>query len=148
MIASFRGAHGFLSNFALLDPPIRYEGIVYTSTEAAFQAAKTLDLDERKVIAKLSPGQSKKMGSLVKLRPDWEAVKLQVMYDVNWQKYCDLKFAAKLLATAGHELVEGNDWGDTYWGVCRGIVGDNHLGKILMRIRDELQDALDMKHPG
>ena len=32
----------------------------------------------------------------------------------------DAALGAKLVATAGRELVEGNTWGDTYWGVCDG----------------------------
>ena len=43
----------------------------------------------------------------------------------------------RLLKTRDTELVEGNTWGDIYWGVCNGV-GENHLGKILMRIRSEL----------
>jgi hypothetical protein len=42
-----------------------------------------------------------------------------------------------LLATKGHDLAEGNWWGDTFWGTCKGT-GHNHLGKILMDIRSEL----------
>ena len=45
--------------------------------------------------------------------------------------------AAQLLATDPQELVEGNHWKDTYWGVCDGI-GQNNLGKILMIVRDEI----------
>ena len=47
-------------------------------------------------------------------------------------------FAELLLATADEELVEVNEWGDCYWGVCRGV-GENVLGKLLMRVRAELR---------
>ena len=47
--------------------------------------------------------------------------------------------AQKLLATGDEELVEGNDWGDIYWGVYKGR-GNNMLGKILMRVRAELRE--------
>ena len=46
--------------------------------------------------------------------------------------------AQKLLETGDEELVEGNTWGDRYWGVCGGK-GKNMLGKILMRVREELR---------
>jgi predicted NAD-dependent protein-ADP-ribosyltransferase YbiA (DUF1768 family) len=47
----------------------------------------------------------------------------------------------KLLNTGDLQLVEGNYWGDTFWGVCNGK-GENHLGKILMRVRKELADTV------
>jgi hypothetical protein len=43
---------------------------------------------------------------------------------------------ALLLATGDMELIEDNDWDDTYWGVCNGA-GENNLGKLLMKIRAE-----------
>lgn len=58
MISDFSKENFFLSNFynAYLD----YEGVVFCSTEAAFQAAKTLDIEERKKIARMSPSESKR----------------------------------------------------------------------------------------
>ena len=45
----------------------------------------------------------------------------------------------KLLETGNQELVEGNTWGDIFWGVCNGK-GQNWLGKILMMVRDEIRE--------
>ena len=50
------------------------------------------------------------------------------------QKFAHPDLLAMLLATGDMELVEDNDWDDTYWGVCNGL-GQNHLGKLLMKIR-------------
>lgn len=44
-----------------------------------------------------------------------------------------------LINTGDAELIEGNSWGDTFWGECNGI-GENNLGKILMKIRKEIVD--------
>lgn len=49
-------------------------------------------------------------------------------------KFAEPGLQAKLLETGNEELVEGNYWGDTFWGVCRGR-GENHLGKLLMKVR-------------
>ena len=91
------------------------------------------------VLTKPNPSEAKRLGRRVRLRSDWEQVKYDVMLDVvraKFNQHPDL--AQKLLATGDEELVEGNDWGDTYWGVCNGR-GKNMLGKILMRVRAELR---------
>ena len=91
------------------------------------------------VLTKLNLSEAKRLGRRVRLRSDWEQVKYDVMLDVvraKFNQHPDL--AQKLLATGDEELVEGNDWGDTYWGVCNGR-GKNMLGKILMRVRAELR---------
>ncbi|WP_242837734.1 NADAR domain-containing protein [Ruminococcus albus] len=44
----------------------------------------------------------------------------------------------KLLATGGEELVEGNDWNDRIWGKVNGQ-GENRLGIIFMKVREELR---------
>ena len=43
----------------------------------------------------------------------------------------------QLLVTGDVGPVEGNNWNDRFWGVCRGK-GENQLGKILMKVRSEL----------
>lgn len=137
-ITSFRGEFAFLSNFSPCK--VIFDGKEYQTTEAAYQAAKTFDEKEREQIrlAK-TPGETKKLGKKVKLRSDWEEVKLQVMEDLLRQKFNQPKFADKLLDTMDEELVEGNYWSDVFYGQCPLGVGLNHLGKLLMKIRSELQ---------
>jgi ribA/ribD-fused uncharacterized protein len=127
----------FLSNF--WPQPFVYDGVLYPTSEHAFQAQKTLDPAQRKIVASAtSPGIAKRLGRTIALRPDWEAVKLDVMYEVLRAKFSDPDLAKRLLATGNAELIEGNWWGDRFWGIYLGE-GENHLGKILMRIRDELR---------
>lgn len=136
MIDSFRGEYFFLSNF--YECPIIYDGRTFQSTEAAFQSAKTLNPKLRDEFTKLNPSESKRVGNSVKLREDWEEVKLQVMEDVLRIKFKPgSELAQRLLATGDEELVEGNTWRDRVWGVYNGK-GENHLGKLLMKIRGEL----------
>jgi len=49
-------------------------------------------------------------------------------------KFADFPLLGSLLATGTEELIEGNKHNDTFWGVCAGV-GENNLGKLLMRVR-------------
>jgi len=138
VIDSFTGENHYLSNFYPVD--VTYEGIVYPSSECAFQAAKTLDLEERVKFTRMNPGDAKKAGRKLTLRSDWEDVKLQVMWEIVYTKfYQNPKLIGKLLSTYPKVLIEGNTWGDTYWGVCKDI-GSNHLGQLLMHLRDNYRE--------
>lgn len=137
MINEFKGKYYFLSNF--YSAPVMYDGLLYKNNEAAFQSAKVKDLERRKQFCELDPSSAKKKGRNVLLRNDWEKVKNQVMYECVKDKFTrNLDLQEKLLATGNEELVEGNTWNDTYWGVCKGR-GKNMLGKTLMKVREELR---------
>jgi ribA/ribD-fused uncharacterized protein len=138
-IPEFQGEYRFLSNFWPCE--IEYEGIRYPSVEHAYQAAKTLDSAQRQRIASLkTPAEAKAEGRKLQLRNDWETAKFIVMEDCVRFKFThhdDLR--KKLLATGSATLEEGNTWGDRIWGVYQGQ-GENRLGKILMKVRAELQE--------
>ena len=105
----------------------------------AYQAAKT-HRDKRKPFTECTPREAKKMGREVELTPNWEQIKLMVMVQVTRRKFFHEELALKLMETGQDLLVEGNTWGDTYWGVCDGK-GFNHLGQILMMERMHLRYA-------
>ena len=132
----------FLSNF--FEAEVEYGGLVYSSNEAAFQAQKCLTEEEKIQFTGYGPGRSKGAGRRVKLRPDWEEVKVGIMEEIVRAKFTQHpELAAQLLATGDKILVEGNHWGDTCWGVdIRTGLGENHLGKILMKIREELRQGV------
>lgn len=136
-ITSFTGEYRFLSNFWPAE--VTFEGEVYPTVEHAYQAAKTLDKAERAFIQTCkTPGAAKRMGRTITIRDDWGKAKLQVMVELvteKFQRHKDL--LQKLKDTGDRQLIEGNTWGDTYWGVCEGE-GENFLGKILMAARTGL----------
>ena len=134
-IKGFFSEYRWLSNFYPCD--ITYEGQKYLSTEAAYQAAKTIIPAERKLFIKLTPSKAKRKGQKITLRSDWEQVKEQVMYDVLKLKFKDEVLAKLLKETGTKYLEETNWWGDEVWGVCNGV-GQNKLGKLLMKVREEL----------
>jgi len=145
-IPEFQGRYRFLSNFYLLPEPLEWEGILYPTTEHAFQAAKSTDPAVRRVIAaaekdgKPSPAIAKKLGRGVALRPGWEEMKIPIMEELLCLKFAHPALGRLLLETGDAFLIEGNTWGDTFWGVSRGS-GRNELGKALMRVRAALKEA-------
>jgi len=139
-IYSFTSIYSFLSNF--YHSFVKLDGIIYPSVEHAFQAAKTLDADLRKPFHKhrlLTAGDAKRMGRKLKLRPDWEHIKLQIMEDLLFSKFSDPVLKQMLLDTGDAKLIEGNTWGDTFWGEDLHKGGQNHLGKLLMKIRENYE---------
>lgn len=135
-ITRFAAEYRWLSNFALA--VVQLDGVSYPTVEHAYQAAKTLDISERNQISSCaSPGEAKRAGRHVTLRGDCESVKVSVMRELLRQKFSIPKYALLLTATGDAMLIEGNNWGDTFWGICRGE-GQNRLGRLLMSIRHEL----------
>lgn len=138
VIEEFRGQYRFLSNFYAAE--VELDNVLYPTVEHAYQAAKTDDPWGRSAVAKCNtPGEAKRAGRRLKLRDDWESVKVEVMTGLVRQKFTRSRsLGRQLLATGDVPLIEGNTWGDEFWGVCRGV-GQNKLGEILMLIRSELR---------
>jgi ribA/ribD-fused uncharacterized protein len=136
-INSFSGEHAFLSNF--YPSKIYPNDIEYSTVEHAFQSAKTDDILAKELIRNAAtPGEAKRLGRKVKLRENWNVIKLSVMLDLLRLKFSIPELKEKLLSTGDEELIEGNYWNDTFWGVCNGV-GENHLGELLMKVRKEIQ---------
>jgi hypothetical protein len=143
VIDRFFGDYIFLSTFYYVD--LVLEDRAYPTLEHAFQAYKTHSLRWRERIRRApTPKAAKRLGYRVPLREDWDTVRIDVMHALARQKFdpdAHPDLAAKLLATRGALLVEGNTWGDRFWGVDRATgLGLNHLGRILMEVRAELPD--------
>ena len=143
-ITSFRGDYDFLSNF--YPSAVEMDGAIYPTVEHAFQAAKTHDVAQRSALQNAkTPSGAKQMGRRIKRRADWFDVSLVIMESLvrqKFTKYLDLR--TKLLSTNDSHLIEGNTWRDKFYGAVWDSkksewVGENHLGRILMKIRAELQ---------
>ena len=152
-INSFRGRFVFLSNF--YPCKIEHKGITYPSVEHYYVALKVTGMqfidgvyytapDFRELVARiLDAGDVKKLGRRVKVRSDWDDRKLDFMEWGIREKFKDPNLSEMLLSTGDLELIEGNDWHDVWWGQCscpkcRGG-GQNYLGRILMKVREELK---------
>lgn len=136
-VKGFQGDFRFLSNFYPYE--VEFEGHKYKSSEAAYQAQKCPDrLSE---FLEIDARAAKRLGQQVNVRPDWEAEKLNIMYRILRVKFAAEPLRPKLLATKGAYLEETNYWHDTFWGVYNGT-GSNHLGRLLMVVRDELKEGI------
>lgn len=147
MINKFDGQYAFLSNFYSSPITPWIDNITYPTVEHAFQAMKSFNPSERKMIAAApTPGKAKSMGRHVELRPDWRTVRTSIMEDALIEKFKDPQLRQKLLSTGDQYLIEGNWWHDNYWGDCycpncEHIKGENHLGQLLMKIREEIKNS-------
>lgn len=138
-ITVFRGQYAFLSNF--FPSVVHLYGIPCPTVEHAYQAAKAKrQADAMQIIAAATPGIAKRYGRRVPLRADWEEIKVGSMHGLVWEKFQEPLMRSMLLATGAAHLEEGNHWGDRFWGTVNGV-GENHLGRILMNIRQGLQNA-------
>jgi ribA/ribD-fused uncharacterized protein len=140
-ILEFFGENRFLSNFYPAE--FVWDGIVWPTSEHAYQAAKVHDREERLRISRFkTPSEAKKVGKHLELREDWNQVRYDIMLEIVRAKFTqNPHLKAKLLATGGCRLEEGNHWGDRIWGVspAGSNNGLNWLGEILMIIREELR---------
>lgn len=141
-INRFVGEYRFLSNFAPARVTVTAgrRMLWAPTTEHAYQALKTIDPAERTmIVSSRTPGEAKRIGRQVRIRPGWEEMKVDLMAGLLAQKFAQPTYRRKLLATGEATLIEGNDWGDTFWGVCRGR-GANWLGFLLMDLRKAMAE--------
>jgi len=146
-INSFKGDYAFLSNFHPCE--IRFSYHLYDwiakSAEQAYQACKTKKIPEITwIIEARHAGHAKIRGRDITLRPDWDRVKDRIMESIVREKFLEPNLAQLLLSTGDAILIERNHWHDNYWGdcgckKCAKIKGQNRLGKILMKIREEMK---------
>lgn len=138
-------AFGCFSNFAA--HPIEIDGKIWPTSEHYFQGQKFEDASHQEAIRlEESPMIAARMGRdrSKKLREDWEIVKDQVMLDAVRAKFTQHEeLRATLLSTGESELIEHTK-NDNYWGDGGDGTGQNMLGKILMKVREELRKAITL----
>jgi ribA/ribD-fused uncharacterized protein len=145
MISRFINKHSFLSNF--YTSPFLYNGKYYKTVEHAYQSYKSNDEGEREWIRNAPDARTAKIFShKIKIRKDWESIKYKLMYELVLCKFKqNNNLKTELIKTDDEYIEEGNYWHDNIWGNCdcdgcKEIEGKNWLGKILMKIRDEIKN--------
>ena len=143
MIYTFtKDPYKWLSNMTLVD--IKLKGITYPSVEHAYMSEKSKDNEWKELCSKreISGKQIKVFSRTIKLRYDWESVKLLVMEHCLKEKFNQEPFKQLLIDTQNQNIQEGNYWNDIFWGVDLKQdpnIGENHLGRLIMKIRENLK---------
>lgn len=142
-ITRFNGRWHFLSNFYAT--PVPYMGVTWKTSEHAFQAAKLTGGDFERIQKIPSAGHAKIFARSCPKPLDWDDRKVQVMREVLLSKFtASQQLRTWLMETGEARLIEGNTWGDKYWGAVLfrgGWLGENMLGKLLMELRVDLRIA-------
>ena len=134
----------WFSNMTRLNKPYEFEGITYLTSENFYQAMKVESQELRSEIASMNCFESKtcfrKKPDRYVIRESWDTKeKLRVMEHILRVKFAPgTTWYEQLIATGDEQIVEYNDWGDFFWGWDLKVgKGSNHLGKLLMKLRDE-----------
>lgn len=135
-ITMFKENYFFLSMMCPCD--MFYEDIKFSCAESLYHALKSGNHDDLIKYSKLDGYKAKEESHTITCRYNWNAIKVEVMYVINKSKFELPLFKEALLDTGTRELIHENTHGDTFWGTCNGV-GENMLGKILMKIREELR---------
>lgn len=129
-----------LDNFSSFK--VEYEGYLYSSSEEAYQAAKFIG-SAPEIIEQIKNSHSAHEAQKIaytnkdKVRKDWDDIKLLVMERILRAKLEQNPYVLKkLLETENYMIVEDSPK-DNYWGWGENRDGENHLGKIWMKLRDE-----------
>ena len=142
----------FLSNFYACDTFYANEltgpeGMVFKTSEHAFQAAKATTLEDMRYVALArTPGEAKRRGRSIPFRSDWDEIKDQVMYEIVKEKFKNPDMRQRIISVINEgydSFCEDNWWHDNYWGdcqceKCKNIEGRNELGKILTKVANEI----------
>ena len=140
MIDEFKGKYSFLSNFYLCS--FWYNGDQWRSSEHAFQAAKAkIPLDYFKIRDAKTPGLAKRIARQCLIIDNWDQKKIDIMREVLVSKFSQNENLKQMLLNTGNQqLIEGNTWGDIFWGVSlKTGKGQNILGLLLMSVRSRLK---------
>ncbi len=132
--------YGCFSNFS--KHGFTLNGRRWPTVEHYFQAQKFPGTPQEEAV-RLAPDPmtAKNIGNerTVPIRPDWEAVKDDVMREAVRAKFSQHPDIRAVLLGTGQEVLIEAARNDSYWGSGPDGKGKNRLGQILMEIRDELR---------
>ncbi|XP_077226116.1 cytidine/deoxycytidylate deaminase family protein isoform X2 [Tasmannia lanceolata] len=145
--------YGAFSNFSphpLRIPDENGDYLTWPTVEHYYQAHKFVGVNDplardcvEQIKAAKSPEEAARMGRTMQMRhpglvrPDWNKIKINLMYKALKCKFSIYPHLnSMLLSTAGSVLVEASPH-DLFWGGGREGEGLNYLGRLLMQLRSE-----------
>lgn len=119
---------------------IDLDGYVWPTVEHYYQAQKSTDQTEQQRIREApTPGKAKRLGRKIRIRPDWDDIKVDVMTRAVRAKFTQHDDLRDILLSTGDATIHENSPRDMFWG----IRGEDMLGKVLMRIRKEINGQVE-----
>ncbi|WP_404789992.1 NADAR family protein [Altericista sp. CCNU0014] len=141
--------YGCFSNFS--PHSIWLGGTLWPTAEHYYQAQKFVGTVDRHLCQQICNAESPEMAAAIGRNPkhtvrcNWDTLKAAVMYDAVSTKFASHPDLAEVLLKTGQELIIEDSPTDSYWGCGADGLGQNQLGKVLMRVRQELQRNLTGK---
>jgi ribA/ribD-fused uncharacterized protein len=121
---------------------VEWRGILWTTSEHAYQAAK---FEDPNIILKVQNARSAYEAKKVaheheeSIKRDWDKIKIGIMKEIVREKLLQHPYIQrKLLETGDMKMVEDSPT-DSFWGRGPDWNGENNLGKIWMKLREELR---------
>ncbi|EEX94493.1 GTP cyclohydrolase II [Vibrio orientalis CIP 102891 = ATCC 33934] len=135
-------AYGFLSNF--FHSPINIDGQTWPTSEHYYQAQKFVDPEiYGQIQHSKTPDRAFELSREFKQkeRTDWLDIRLDVMRFIVTEKFSQNPLLAFKLIETGEATLTEHSHKDAFWGDGEDGQGNNHLGKILMSVRQRLQNS-------
>ena len=135
--------YGCFSNFSPHE--IHLQGTDWLTVEHYYQAQKFVGTIDAALVQMIYTAQTPEEAAALGrdrtrlVRPDWEQVKTEVMREAILKKFLTHLDIQAILISTENELIVENSPCDYFWGCGEDRTGDNHLGKILMSVRQEIR---------
>ena len=132
------------SNFSSFQ--VKWRGKLWLTSEHAYQAAHFFDTDSElanqiQMMESAHLAFKTAKSNSFKVVKNWENIKIGIMEDICRHKLQQHEYIQeKLLATLDYLIVEDSPV-DSCWGWGPDRKGRNELGKVWMRLRDELRNT-------
>jgi N-glycosidase YbiA len=134
--------YGCFSNFS--PHGIIMQDIFWSTVEHYYQAQKFVGTSDAMIIPLIHSAETPELAAALgrdctrQVRLDWEEVKTQVMREAVLKKFLTHTDIREILLTTGDNLIVENSPTDYFWGCGVDKTGHNHLGRILMSVREEI----------
>ncbi len=135
------GEYGFLSNFSYI--PVFYDNKKWLTSEHAYQAAKFDNpVVKEEILNAPTPDEAFKIGNYPEniRRNDWYEIRVQIMEDIVSEKLKQNLYLNELLLKTGNKEIIESSSTDSFWGWGPNKDGENHMGKIWMKLREKIQN--------